>query len=84
MADGWEQKMVDGDGRLLVRPLSFDRLRRHPIWAVYQFERGSGVATARNSDFVDLDTAKLQADSLNARRAKPDCYFRVLRLELSD
>lgn len=76
--------MADSDGHSLVRPLSFDRLRRHPIWAVYQFERGSGVATARNSEFVDLDTAKMQADALNARRAKPNCYFRVLRLEFSD
>lgn len=79
----WQRDTIDPSGRALVRPRPSDPLRNQAIWAVYQIERESYVATAQSSDFLDLATAKATADTLNANRSKAEFYFRVFRLASS-
>jgi hypothetical protein len=76
----FKRNATDPEGRVLIASRGSELLRNEPIWAVYQFHRDSDKAVARRTDFIDLATAKLAADALNASSERTtENYFRALR-----
>ena len=73
--------MTDPEGRPLLPAKSNGPFRQRAVWAVYKIHTSRNFAEARNSDFVNLATAKARADALNrSRMAGEPYYFKPYRL----
>jgi len=76
----FQRNARDAEGHYLIPARAYEPLRTEPLWAVYQFHRGSYAAVARLTDFIDLAAARIAVDALNGNRGGVEHYFKVFRL----